>query len=156
MTVGDCGKDGCYRQLPPFSWPVFRLTAAAGSGKLFFGIIRLGEGQLTGGFTLPRYDYQCTSCDYRFELVQSFSEAGRGECPLCSGSGRRVFHAVPVIYKGSGFYTTDYGRPKAPAEKGEKETADNANGKAPAGGKDSADSSAKSDTPAPAAAESAA
>ena len=105
---------------------------------------------------MPRYDYQCTSCDYRFELVQSFSEAGRGECPLCSGSGRRVFHAVPVIYKGSGFYTTDYGRPKAPAEKGEKETADHANGKSPAGGKDSADAPAKSDTPAPAAAESAA
>ena len=33
-------------------------------------------------------------------------------CPVCSGEVQRVYHAVPVIYKGSGFYTTDYGRPK--------------------------------------------
>jgi len=71
---------------------------------------------------LPRYDYQCKSCGNEFELRQSFSEAGSGTCPECSGEGRRVFHAVPVIYKGSGFYTTDYGRPKAPAEEKTKET----------------------------------
>ena len=65
---------------------------------------------------MPRYDYLCQSCGQEFELTQSFSEAGSGTCPDCSGAGRRVFHAVPVIYKGSGFYTTDYGRPKAPPE----------------------------------------
>ena len=65
---------------------------------------------------MPRYDYQCKSCGQEFELTQSFSEAGIGTCPECSGEGRRVFHAVPVIYKGSGFYTTDYGRAKAPAD----------------------------------------
>ena len=69
---------------------------------------------------MPRYDYRCTSCGSEFELIQSFSEAGTGSCPLCSGAGQRVFHAVPVIYKGSGFYTTDYGRPKQPAETGSK------------------------------------
>jgi putative FmdB family regulatory protein len=89
---------------------------------------------------LPRYDYQCTICDNRFELVQSFKEAGSGTCPVCSGEGRRVFHAVPVIYKGSGFYTTDYGRPKSPpSETKEKESSgtsessssDSANGSSP-------------------------
>jgi putative FmdB family regulatory protein len=70
---------------------------------------------------VPRYDYQCVSCGHQFELVQSFSEAGSGTCPVCASDGRRLFHAVPVIYKGSGFYTTDYGRPKSPPpEKGEK------------------------------------
>ena len=69
---------------------------------------------------MPRYDYRCTSCGDEFELIQSFSEAGTGSCPVCSGAGQRVFHAVPVIYKGSGFYTTDYGRPKQPAENGSK------------------------------------
>ncbi len=70
---------------------------------------------------MPRYDYQCVSCGHQFELVQSFSEAGAGTCPVCSGNGRRLFHAVPVIYKGSGFYTTDYGRPKSPpTEKSDK------------------------------------
>lgn len=73
---------------------------------------------------MPRYDYKCINCESEFELVQSFSEAGSGVCPLCSGAGRRVFHAVPVIYKGSGFYTTDYGRPKRTAENGAKETSD--------------------------------
>lgn len=68
---------------------------------------------------MPRYDYRCTQCDDEFELVQKFSEAGQGECPICGGAGQRVFHAVPVIYKGSGFYTTDYGRPKRPAENAE-------------------------------------
>ena len=70
---------------------------------------------------MPRYDYRCTSCGDEFELTQSFSEAGKGTCPVCSGAGQRVFHAVPVIYKGSGFYTTDYGRPKPPAENGSKD-----------------------------------
>ena len=65
---------------------------------------------------MPRYDYRCESCKHEFELVQTFAEAGSGSCPECSGAGRRVFHAVPVIYKGSGFYTTDYGRPKPPSE----------------------------------------
>lgn len=73
---------------------------------------------------MPRYDYRCTVCSDEFELVQKFSEAGQGECPSCGGAGQRVFHAVPVIYKGSGFYTTDYGRPKRPAESSEsKESA---------------------------------
>lgn len=73
---------------------------------------------------MPRYDYKCGDCETEFELVQSFSEAGSGVCPQCSGVGRRVFHAVPVIYKGSGFYTTDYGRPKRPVENGSKDTSD--------------------------------
>ena len=67
---------------------------------------------------MPRYDYRCVECDNNFELRQSFSEAGKGTCPVCSGEGQRVYHAVPVIYKGSGFYTTDYGRPKPPVENG--------------------------------------
>ena len=73
---------------------------------------------------MPRYDYRCTNCEHDFELVQSFSEAGSGVCPVCSGIGRRLFHAVPVIYKGSGFYTTDYGRPKRPVENGAKDSSD--------------------------------
>ena len=71
---------------------------------------------------MPRYDYRCTNCTHEFELVQSFREAGSGACPQCSGPGQRVYHAVPVIYKGSGFYTTDYGRPKPPAENGSKDS----------------------------------
>ena len=73
---------------------------------------------------MPRYDYRCVECAHEFELVQSFSEAGTATCPQCSSAGRRLFHAVPVIYKGSGFYTTDYGRPKPPSDNGGKESSD--------------------------------
>ena len=73
---------------------------------------------------MPRYDYRCVECSNEFELVQTFAQAGTGTCPVCSGRGQRLFHAVPVIYKGSGFYTTDYGRPKRPAENGSKDSSD--------------------------------
>ena len=89
---------------------------------------------------MPRYDYRCIDCQTEFELVQSFAEAGSGVCPQCSGAGRRVFHAVPVIYKGSGFYTTDYGRPKRPAENGSKETSDSKSGASDSSSSDTKDS----------------
>lgn len=57
---------------------------------------------------MPRYDYQCNSCDHVFELTQSFDSEPRADCPLCAGESRRKFQVVPIIYKGSGFYTTDY------------------------------------------------
>ncbi len=102
---------------------------------------------------MPRYDYQCTSCDIQFELVQSFKEAGSGTCPECSGEGRRVFHAVPVIYKGSGFYTTDYGRPKSPpSETKEKESSESSESKSSSSSNGSSSSESKGES-APAAAE---
>ncbi len=57
---------------------------------------------------MPRYDYECLSCGHLFELRQSFDSDPEGVCPQCEGKSRRKFHAVPIIYKGSGFYTTDY------------------------------------------------
>ena len=59
---------------------------------------------------MPLYDYQCPSCSHEFELRQSFSADPCTICPRCEAVSRRKFHVVPVIYKGSGFYTTDYGR----------------------------------------------
>lgn len=59
---------------------------------------------------MPRYDYECLSCSHVFELKQSFSDEPVADCPECGNRSRRKFHAVPVIYKGSGFYTTDYAR----------------------------------------------
>ena len=110
---------------------------------------------------MPRYDYRCTECSTEFELVQKFSEAGQGECPSCGGAGQRVFHAVPVIYKGSGFYTTDYGRPKRPSEASESKESSTESSSSSGDGK-SSDTSKSSDsassgsdssaTPAPAAA----
>ena len=90
---------------------------------------------------MPRYDYRCVECDNHFELRQSFSEAGKGTCPECSGEGRRVYHAVPVIYKGSGFYTTDYGRPKPPVENGSGKSSESSKSDSDSKSKDSSSSS---------------
>ena len=97
---------------------------------------------------MPRYDYRCLNCDHQFELTQGFGEGGNGTCPQCSGVSRRLFHVVPVIYKGSGFYTTDYGRPKRPVENGAKESSETkpASGEATSGATPAASDGAASST----------
>lgn len=65
-----------------------------------------------GVLKVPLYSYQCDTCAHTFELRQGFDAEPQQECPECKGIGRRMFHAVGIIYKGSGFYTTDYQRPK--------------------------------------------
>lgn len=59
---------------------------------------------------MPIYDYECLNCGNRFELRQGFNADPEEVCPRCHGKARRRFHSVAVIYKGSGFYTTDYKR----------------------------------------------
>ncbi|MQG25883.1 MAG: FmdB family transcriptional regulator [SAR202 cluster bacterium] len=95
---------------------------------------------------MPRYDYKCTKCENEFELTQSFSEAGKGTCPDCSGEGRRIFHSVPVIYKGSGFYTTDYGRQKSSSSPSSKPETKKAESTTTETKSDSPSSSPASDT----------
>lgn len=56
---------------------------------------------------MPTYAYACTSCDHRFEVRQSFSDAALDECPQCTGSVRKLFNSVGIVFKGSGFYKTD-------------------------------------------------
>ena len=56
---------------------------------------------------MPIYEYKCDECANRFELRRSFNDDDGPSCPKCKGKARRVFCAVPVIFKGSGFYVTD-------------------------------------------------
>ena len=56
---------------------------------------------------MPTYQYRCTDCGHDLEAVQKFSDAALTECPNCGGSLRKVFNAVGVVFKGSGFYRTD-------------------------------------------------
>ncbi len=56
---------------------------------------------------MPTYEYACRSCDEHLEVVQSFSDDPLTECPACGGPLRKVFGAVGVVLKGSGFYRTD-------------------------------------------------
>ena len=56
---------------------------------------------------MPTYQYACTACGENLEAVQSFTDAALTECPACGGALRKVFSAVGVVFKGSGFYKTD-------------------------------------------------
>ena len=59
---------------------------------------------------MPTYDYQCGTCDHRFEMKQSFSSEPVAACPKCSKIAARQFNAVPIVFKGSGWYVNDYGK----------------------------------------------
>lgn len=56
---------------------------------------------------MPTYEYRCTDCGRDLEVVQKFSDASLTVCPTCSGKLRKVFNAVGVVFKGSGFYRND-------------------------------------------------
>jgi putative FmdB family regulatory protein len=64
---------------------------------------------------MPTYEYACKSCDQRVEIVQSFNDDPLTTCANCGGELRKVFGAIGIAFKGSGFYRTD-SRP-APKEK---------------------------------------
>jgi putative FmdB family regulatory protein len=58
---------------------------------------------------MPTYDYLCEACNYQFETFQSITAPPLSECPKCRGSVRRLISAGNgLIFKGSGFYITDY------------------------------------------------
>ncbi len=56
---------------------------------------------------MPTYQYQCTECGEALEAVQKFTDDALTECPSCAGRLRKVFSAVGVVFKGSGFYRND-------------------------------------------------
>jgi len=71
---------------------------------------------------MPLYDYKCTKCGHIFEVMQKISEEPLKFCPQCKGQIRRLISAAGIIFKGSGFHVTDYGKkevrePKKPAAK---------------------------------------
>lgn len=56
---------------------------------------------------MPIYEYACTACGERTEAKQSFDEPPLTECPHCGGSLRKLYSPVGIVFKGSGFYSTD-------------------------------------------------
>ena len=88
---------------------------------------------------MPTYEYACTECGDRTEVVQSISDAPRTTCTVCGGPLRKVFSPVGIVFKGSGFYRTDSrGKPaktdgessKKPAEKSATSSSDGKGGSA--------------------------
>ncbi|WP_309397576.1 FmdB family zinc ribbon protein [Cerasicoccus maritimus] len=60
---------------------------------------------------MPTYDYHCAACDTEFEHFQSMKDDPLSDCPLCNKKGkvkRQISSGAGIIFKGSGFYETDY------------------------------------------------
>ena len=76
---------------------------------------------------MPTYDYKCLACETQFEKFQGITAPPIEECPECGGKVKRLIGAgAGLIFKGSGFYTTDYRSEgyKTSAKKDEKESSD--------------------------------
>ncbi|AKL66491.1 FmdB family transcriptional regulator [Streptomyces goshikiensis] len=56
---------------------------------------------------MPTYQYQCTECGEGLEAVQKFTDDALTVCPNCDGRLKKVFSAVGIVFKGSGFYRND-------------------------------------------------
>ena len=56
---------------------------------------------------MPTYQYHCKNCGAELEVFQHFSDPSLTVCPECEGELRKVFNAVGIVFKGSGFYATD-------------------------------------------------
>lgn len=63
---------------------------------------------------MPTYEYLCRTCSHRFEQWQKITEDSLTICPECGGSIRRVLFPAGVVFKGSGFYSTDHRNGTAP------------------------------------------
>ncbi|MFQ5676642.1 MAG: FmdB family zinc ribbon protein [bacterium] len=78
---------------------------------------------------MPTYEYRCNECDHKFEEFQSITAAPVKICPVCKGSVQRLIGGGNgLIFKGSGFYITDYKHSKqsasGPAKKAESKDSD--------------------------------
>lgn len=71
---------------------------------------------------MPTYQYACSSCLHEFEVFQAFSDSSLTHCPECNGKLNKVYSAVGVVFKGSGFYKTDSKSESKPASSVSKES----------------------------------
>ncbi len=61
---------------------------------------------------VPIYEYECEACNHRFEVIQKVSDRPIKKCVLCQGKVHKVLSAPGLLFKGSGWYVTDYANPE--------------------------------------------
>lgn len=74
---------------------------------------------------MPTYEYQCKSCEHRFEIWQKMTDEPLTVCPECEGTVRRILFPAGIVFKGSGFYKTDHGSGAAVKDKHQNSQNDN-------------------------------
>jgi len=66
---------------------------------------------------MPTYEYECDKCKFHFEVFQGINEPQVKNCPKCGGKARRLISGgAGLIFKGSGFYITDYKKSSSPKD----------------------------------------
>lgn len=103
---------------------------------------------------VPTYQYACTECEHAFEQFQSFSDDALTTCPECNGRLRKLFNAVGVVFKGSGFYRTDSrsgSSSSVPASSGASDSGSSSSGSASGSSSSSSSGTTSSGSSAPAA-----
>jgi putative FmdB family regulatory protein len=98
---------------------------------------------------MTTYEYECQTCHERVEAVQKFTDPSLTTCPRCGGELRKVFSAVGIVFKGSGFYKNDSRGAKSSSSTSSDSSSDSPS--APAAEKTSAPAADSSKVPAPAA-----
>ena len=91
---------------------------------------------------MPIYEYQCTECGERHEVIQKFNDEPLAHCPKCSGAMKKLFSSPAIQFKGSGFYKTDYG--SGTSSRGSESKSDSAKGDSSSGANASSSSSSDS------------
>ena len=90
---------------------------------------------------MPLYEYQCDSCEHRFEVIQKFSDAKIEVCPKCGAAVRKLFSSPAIQFKGSGWYITDYAKKSgAPGGSAKSESGGDTSGESKSSGELSGDS----------------
>ncbi|EPJ35270.1 hypothetical protein STAFG_7667 [Streptomyces afghaniensis 772] len=98
---------------------------------------------------MPTYQYQCTECGEGLEAVQKFTDDALTECPSCKGRLKKVFSAVGIVFKGSGFYRNDSrgsSSSSAPASKSSSSSSSSSDSGSSSGSGSSSSSSTGSST----------
>lgn len=92
---------------------------------------------------MPTYEYRCEN-DHLFEVIQRMADDTLESCTICGAPVQRVFHPVAVHFKGSGFYSTDYGKRKGGSDsKSDSANSDSSSSKDSSKGSDSKGSDSK-------------
>jgi putative FmdB family regulatory protein len=94
---------------------------------------------------MPTYEYRCSN-GHNFEVVQRMSDDPVKVCEVCGAPVERVFHPVAVHFKGSGFYSTDYGRARGGGGGGDSASKDEPKKEATASKSDTSSSSSSGDS----------
>lgn len=96
---------------------------------------------------MPIYEYACTACGERTEAKQGFDDPPLTECPICGGSLRKLYSPVGIVFKGSGFYSTDAKKKSSKAASDTKPGSDKTTTETKSGSKSETKTETKKDPP---------